>query len=346
MKNIFCFFVLVLLYATRVFADVNGSEGNGYLDFSTGKSAYFKLLGLDSDISSDKTVYSEFPELYDPSVVIAIFDGGFYEEHEELNALLKVSYRDKTHGTLTSSIIMAEAGNDKGFRGIVNPSGQVYGIGFNEISGHTSFHRAAYIKKFCKYFDVVNFSVTFSVKSYRYTKDDFIFKDHLKEMKYFRSAFEAPECSKTLFVLSAGNSDVDAQKENGGIHYVWESSKAVYRPLSNVIVVSSHRGKNSSGEYTATQDYGRSVDIYTEEKLTGPRSYISGYSTRTMYGTSYSAPIISGVASMIAGIPFYKDKPSTIKQALLNSGQKKQAFKGSSLKRPILNAYTIIDDIY
>lgn len=348
MKCYFNFTILLLFFSTRIFADIYGEDGNNYLNFDKGKSGYIKMIGLDSDNPKDKTVFSEYPELYDSRINVAIFDSGFYSNHEELSKLKSSSTKGE-HGTLVAGIIMAKSGNDKGFRGIVNPK-NIYGFSINDITsrwGKYPYQRLKnYIKHSCRYFQVINISQTLSPKGYSETKRKFNIFRHISIMKEYRKVFS--KCSKTLFVLAAGNNKVDAKKNNGAIHYTWDyrRNREKYSPLSNVIVVSGHNGGDSRGRYKSTWDYGKSVDIYTYDRLTGPRSVVRGrskYFTSSVSGSSSTAPQVTGVAAIISDISGYKYRPDKVKRALTNSGQKTYRFSG--YRRPLLNAYTIIHDI-
>jgi len=265
-------------------------------------------IGVDSSNTSANTVHGDFYYYYVSTARIAVIDGGFYFNHEELSNLKKGTGKRNYHGTLVSGIIMAES-NNVGYRGIVKPK-SAYGLYYQHY-GSTVKQKASFIKAMCPSFDVVNLSVNLSNTAYKDKGANFDLELHLDAMDAYREVFEA--CSKTLFVLSAGNSDVDAQKENGGIHYTYNSSKneASYDPLDNVIVVGAHQGG-----LAPTQDYGESVDIYAPENVGGPYKSGSTY-TQNKLGTSFSAPQVTATAGLAFKSISLRGKPAKVKEYIL-----------------------------
>ncbi len=342
----FKYFSIIIIVLFTNYSYSKSNEDTKKYTFEAGKNEYMKIIGFDSDDSSDLTLLNQYAYFHNnPSVSIGVFDSGFYYKFDDLqNQISKGTNSIGDHGTLVSGIIAAEKDNDIGYTGIVNPK-QIYGLNFKDKT--IGKERTKYIKDLCPHFDVINISLTLSSLAYRYKKEDYNEELHLKVMDKWRRVFFSKECSDTTFVLSAGNSDVDAKKENGGIHYVkvYSSGEFEYRPLDNVVVVGAIQGDE------ITQNYGESVDIYAPENVGGPKKVTSSgtsiYSIEN-YGTSFSAPQVTGTIALIHRE--IRKNPKRLKEFLLykanlNNISKVRGKNNPTTSRPILNIYEIVKEV-
>lgn len=294
--KIFLCLIFIVLTTFQIHADTIGEEGEYYNNFYKGRNLYLQETGVDSNISNH-TVHSEYYYFYKSLYSrIGVFDAGFYFDHEDLkNVLKKGTNKIHYHGTLVSGIIAAEGGNEKGYRGIVEPK-YIYGLNYLD-KGSSKNSIKSYIKSLCSSFDIFNISLDLSDTSYTQRGNLYNEKQHVQAMEFWRDTFSSSECKNTIFVLSAGNSDVDAIKDVGGIHYIYDTvkNKSIYSPHDNIIIVGSHQSD------TISQNYGESIDIYAPEKLGGPYKVENGKSTYTRYqtGTSFAAPQVTGAIALM-----------------------------------------------
>lgn len=145
-------------------------------------------------------------------------------------------------------------------------------------------------------------------------------------------------------MLSAGNSNVDARKENGGVQYVKLNGEYTHIAARNIIVVGAIQGNE------ITQNYGESVDIYAPENVGGPYRVSNGTSLYSINktGTSFAAPQVTGAAAMIQRE--IKNNPGRLKEYLTTKANLTHIskVKGSSTataSRPILNVYKIVEKV-
>lgn len=338
--------IIVIIFLFTSYSYSQSNEDTDKYTFETGKNEYMKIIGFDSDDNSDLTLLSQYAYFHNnPSVSIGVFDSGFYFEFDDLkNQISKGTTSIGNHGTLVSGIIAAEKDNGIGYTGIVNPK-HIYGLNLKDKKNWSD--RKDYVIKLCPLFDVINISQNLSQKSYLHTGDNYDEELHLRIMREWRSIFFSKSCSDTTFVLSAGNSDVDAKKENGGVHYVknYSLGEFEYRPLDNVIVVGSIQGDE------ITQNYGESVDIYAPENVGGPKKVTSSgtsiYSIENN-GTSFSAPQVTGTIALIHRE--IRKNPKRLKEFLLykadlNNISKVRGKSNPTTARPILNIYEIVKEV-
>ncbi|MCP4524038.1 MAG: S8/S53 family peptidase [Candidatus Gracilibacteria bacterium] len=335
------------LLATLLFSSYSLAESNEDPDrytFEAGKNEYMHVISFDSDKTTD-TILEDYPEYYRNSgVMIGIFDAGFYFDHEDLKGVLsKGTNKKHYHGTLVAGIISAKKDNELGYTGMVQGKG-IYGMRYQDKTNITE--RETYLKNLCSHFDVINISQTLAYSSYRYKKSSYDEVKHLRTMQWWREIFSSTECSDTLFIVTAGNSNVDSKKENGGIHYSKNSSgNYVYNPSDNIIVAGAIQDDE------ITRNYGQSVDIYAPENVGGPYKVTSsGTSTYTTNrtGTSYAAPQVTAVAAMIQ----YEidNNPARLKEYMLEKADLTMInkVKGKSTRttsRPILNVHKIVEKV-
>ncbi|MCH2188643.1 S8/S53 family peptidase [Candidatus Gracilibacteria bacterium] len=314
-----------------------GEEGNDYQNFLDGGSRYLQDIGVDSSDSSAKTVHNNHYYYYNSPAIFAVIDSGVYSYHKDLTYVRDMSGKRHTHGTTVSAIVGATS-NTIGYRGIVKPR-RLYSI-LDNHRGSSVKQKSDMVKKVCHLLDIVNMSFLLSFEtSYKKTKENFDFESHVQSLSRFRTAFES--CPTTLFVLAAGNSDVDAQKENGGIHYRYDSAtdSIVYDPLDNVIVVGAHRNTSRP-----TQNYGKSVDIYAPENVAAAYKYSSSYKSNQL-GTSFSAPQVTGVAGLLCKMPSLCNDPEKMKEYILDKADLETLVDSEGHARPLLHAYKIVDKV-
>ena len=177
---------------------------------------------------------------------------------------------------------------------------------------------------------------------------------HIKELQKLREFFISKP--NTLFVLSAGNLSRDASSMNGGIHYTYTAAKdgkdesLTFKPLNNVLVVGAMGYDDKLHIYS---NYGESVDIavisgviaahcadtngsyyYSDDTEDGYGIYKQnsdfglpeivpcnpeghGNGNNAYNGTSASAPIAAGIASIMLGLDNALS-PNEVKKLLVN----------------------------
>ncbi len=153
------------------------------------------------------------------------------------------------------------------------------------------------------------------------------YKNDLKKKNSFkknisveRNFYSTGQGKHSLIVFSSGNEYMDAQHANGALHY---NEKGQLDKLDNVIIVAALQDEEHLVDYS---NYGESVDIAAP---TGVKSLgfelkqnrlIDNYDS-SFTGTSASAPIVAGVASLIYSInPDFT--PKQVKDILINSATK------------------------
>jgi len=240
---------------------------------------------------------------------IGVCDAGNYEtKHEDLigrfsEVILGTDHKED-HGTLVSGVIGAQTDNHTGIAGInwktkINANVNTYGslqklvAKENVRLANNSWgfpwskhpHFSPYIKKQ---------------------------RERRRQYSYNRSRRLRKLCEKyhdTLFVWSAGNG-VDHQKKykniknkNFGVDGKYSTPSMHYDTLStlekldNLIVVAAIADK--SGKLTFYSNYGKSVDIAAPTHF---RSTDLDNKYEIFNGTSASAPVVTGVASLIYAI--------------------------------------------
>ena len=268
-------------------------------------------------------------------VDIGISDGAFNVSHEDLDFTRNVTARDpnltnsewknqQNHGNRTVGSIAAVTDNAKGIAGI-NWKANIYGSNSNDISIQEIMDIAPNVKVLNMSWGVLgHIPKNFNPYDPEFTLSRFMegqFRNgNVRSISEIYRDFAEDNESK-LFVFSAGNgvgdgspdnSDVtgygvDSRYGNGNLHY----RLGFLSRVDNILVVGSVL---ENGIMPKTSNYGRSVDIVA------PTKYVStdfdGYSKYT--GTSASAPVVSGVASLIYSInPKFTGKD--VKKILIES---------------------------
>jgi subtilisin family serine protease len=333
--------IIVLFFSLNSIAYNIGEEGEDYRSFNRGYNEYMHLIGADSNVLGNNTLHDEYYYFYKALYSkIGVFDMGFYFNHEDLiNVLKKGTNTVNYHGTLVSGIIAAESGNQKGFRGITQPK-YIYGLNYLD-KGRSWSDVSKYIKSLCSAFNIFNISLDVANTSYRQSGNNFNMVKHIKNIQKWRVLISSPECNNTMFVFAGGNSNVDAKKDNGAIHYEYNNSITRYKPLDNVIIVSSYK------DGIISQNYGNSIDIYAPDFLAGPYKFESGNSTYTKMqsGSSYAAPQVTATVSVVLK-SFISMQPKKIKEYILNNHYQETITDVDGNIKPMLNTYQIINKVY
>lgn len=344
MKIIYIFLIFIFI-SFNTNAKFLGNDGEiynqPYIQFKEGFNKYLHDIGADSNSLGNQTLQNEYYYFYKAIYAkIGVFDAGFYFEHEDLkNILSKGTNRKHYHGTLVSGIIAAEAGNNKGYRGIIEPK-YIYGLSYLD-QGSSWSNISNYIKSLCGSLDIFNISLDVENTSFRQSGENYDEIKHIKNINKWRTLINSPECKNSMFIIAAGNSNVDAKKDMGSLHYVHENNIIKYKPLDNIIIVGSIKNGIIS------ENYGESIDIYAPDLLAGPYKYENGDSSYTKYqsGTSYTAPQVTATVAAVLK-SFINMNPKKIKQYILNKAQLNTIQDVNGYNRPILNTYQIIDKVY
>ena len=244
------------------------------------------------------------------------------------NDVLNINEKNRDHGSAVSGIIAALTGNGKGISGINWKSKLVaerYATALNEQSVR-------------KYYNVIS----------------------KEKVKLINNSWKVGEFWKTyqkisqeqgehvLHVWAAGNDGSDVLNHNGVLHV----SNGKYAPLGNVVVVASHL---KDGKLARGSNYGKTVDIAAPTGMKAPKGMLNGYYKAEdendygsysgsgeiggFIGTSASAPVVTGVASLIFSVN-PKFSPSDVKKILISSATKKATHRHTSKKFPGPNGET------
>jgi hypothetical protein len=336
-----------ILLATLLLTQSNlslaeSNEGSNEYTFNHGNNEYMHTIGFDSK-TSNYTVLNKYPYYHhNTTVMVGIFDSGYYFNHEDLtNTLTSGTSREDMHGTLVAGIIGAEKDNNLGYTGIIKPK-KMYGMSYYHKP--SSNDKRSYVKSLCSYFDVINISQTLSRTAYRVSRSNYNDEIHLISMNKWRDIFLSPECINTTFVISGGNSKVDARKENGGLQYIKVNNQYIYSSAPNIIITGAIQGNE------ITQNYGESIDIYAPENIGGPSIVSNGISlyTKSATGSSITAPQVTGAAAMIQRE--IKNNPGRLKEYLttkvnLTMISKVKGLSTATTSRPVLNIYKIVEKV-
>ena len=270
-----------------------------------------------------RNVLEDNPALYTPPFTAGVIDRGFYQNHEDFdNFLLNLNPGSKDyHGTATyGSSFGSIPGNKKGTLAISKP----YTI-LKDASLRPYYNNFKILASFNV--RIINASVFHYIEGENNIEggnniDSLI--DLIKLYKPFRD--EIKSNPDILYIFSAGNDGLDAIHGNGILHYTYSEpeNKIVYNELTNVIIVGAIGYDNNLHYYS---NFGKSVDIATISGIFAPMS-INGFNLSTYHdtvkygihrfqydvsgnligggidggnfsGTSASAPIASGMASLL-----------------------------------------------
>jgi hypothetical protein len=335
------FYLIILFLPLSSFAQFLTNEGPNYNHFNKGYNQYLHDTGIDSNSLGNQTLQNEYYYFYKTLYAkIGVFDAGFYFNHEDIkNTVKRGTNETHYHGTLVAGIISAEASNGKGYRGIIDTK-YTYGL-FHKEKGSSWSSINSYVKSLCGAFNIFNISLDLENTSFRQSGNNYNEIKHIKNIQKWRTLISSPECKNTMFVVAAGNSDVDAKKDMGSLHYEYVNNSIVYNDLDNVIIV----GSIKNGEIS--ENYGKSVDIYAPDSVAGPYKHENGNSTYTKYqsGTSFTAPQVTAAVGAVLK-SYIIMKPKDIKEYILNKANLSRITDINGYSRPILNTYQIIDKVY
>ena len=320
-------------------------------------------------------VFQDNPYLAYPFFDVGVIDNGIYLDHEDFHDFVmpvNTSFSTMYHGTGVSSLFSTSGmANNLGTHGLVN--GRTF---FNDYT----LDEDNYILKYLNFFNNSNTNIKIITQSMAleadssYAKyegrgnegnswpvlvDEFSADEEIARVqavaplrKYF---LENPD---TLFILAAGNSSQNALKNNGAVHYKYESMNfdVVYSEIPNVIVVGAVGFYNTLHHYS---DFGLSVDIagisglYAARCVDNGQSYyyfdneensygifmnsndfseptiadgksecnVDAHTNATMNGTSASAPVIAGLAAVLQNMD-NSLSPAQIKDYLTDNTSK------------------------
>ena len=278
-------------------------------------------------------------------VLIGIADTGFYPGHKDINISRLRTKQIDDHGTAVAGIIAADTNNSIGISGI-NWKSELVVTGVNTNNWDNSDVIFANIFKVKKIIDpkvkLINNSWT-----YKYWKDKSLKEKPKKSIKngikYSRDKKENIEVEyiKKLFIFTAGNEGMDSGATNGALHL---NSDGSVNKSENVIIVAALLRDGNLPEYSC---YGEVVDIAAPTSVKAPKIVDNNNSTyyelessdSTLYGTDYSstyddnnkaipfngtsasAPIVTGVASLIYSL-YPGFEPQDVKNILIKSSSK------------------------
>ncbi|UUN14636.1 MULTISPECIES: S8 family serine peptidase [Idiomarina] len=251
------------------------------------------------------------------NVQIAVVDGGFYAEHEELQGryshLLTAS--QSAHGNGTAGAIVGASNNGVGVTGINHSSQAVlarWGVqSYAEALAQDDANDLRKIK-------VVNNSWGPMGNNSSSISMGIYFSRSYRQL--------ALAHQDVLHVWAAGNDGRSATYQNGALHL---NNNGSYSPLSNIMVVAAH---GSDGLLLPYSNYGTSVDIAAPSEYLGVGAVNAGVSeyyaseddsygscySGGFNGTSAASPVVAGAASLIYSM-YPGFTPTEVKQILVDS---------------------------
>ena len=247
------------------------------------------------------------------SVKVGVIDSGLYKNHPEIRTSLNqdgiFSSTQSAHGTEVIGTIAGSWLNSDAFIGVA-PMAK---ISFGLENDHEQYRLVANQAP-----RVINSSWGLC------NNDDDQCSDVVARKKMNPYRGQAELHTNILHVWGAGNSGINAKFQNGSMHFLVDGTKAT---LDNMIIVGA---VVDDGNLSGLSDYGESVDIAAPTAFRAPTSYdelssppVANYSNGRSYGglitcalgqdgnpvkdenqcafngTSASAPIISGVATLM-----------------------------------------------
>jgi len=222
-------------------------------------------------------------------VIIGVSDGGFYPQHEDLIGRIDsiLTSKKADHGTGVAGTIGANTNNKVGVSGINHISKMQ--LASSGKAGYLSLLSSPKVKVINSSWGAMGNGSNL-VKGFAHTR------------KYRKIA---KNNSDILHVWAAGNDGANAKVQNGAIH-LFNSAKIL--KLENTIVVAA---LGSDGALVHYSNYGNTVDIAAQTEFKSPKNILNGvsnYYEGTSYGlhhgggfngTSASAPVVTGVASLV-----------------------------------------------
>lgn len=281
-------------------------------------------------------------------VNVGIVDNGIDLNHEDLdiNIINEDFSNTEVHGTFVSGIIGAINNNNKGITGI-NPEANIffvdiYKTGLQKIFKTENLNSLEAIQKClennCK---VINYSSGLDKKKYPSLEDmhEAAINDARNAagcLLFFLNNFD----NNFIIVQSAGNNDINSGEYNGLFCSItddlleealeeyddeFKKNHPIEEIKSHYIIVGSIDNKsNESYPVSSFSNFGNSVTLYAPgNKLfsTRPFSILDG-SYQLDSGTSFSAPIVAGTASLLWSIN-ENFTPSQVKDILVSTATNK-----------------------
>jgi len=229
-----------------------------------------------------------------------------------------------THGTMVAGIIGAESNNNTGISGI-NWNVKLMPV----IACNNSGCGDQAITSAVKYAvdngaDIINLSLAGSV--FNYTDD-------------FNTAIKYAFDRNVLVVVAAGNGDVE-----GGIGRNLNTTKV--SPVcndGNENMVLGVGAINANNQITSWSNYGNCVDVYAPgENIVSTavpaHSTLSGFYD-TADGTSFSTPIVSGIAALIKA-KYPEIKNTAIRDRIINNSDNQNNINIVNAHKAISQAFT------
>jgi subtilisin family serine protease len=228
-----------------------------------------------------------------------------------------------THGTMVAGIIGAESNNNTGISGINWNVKLMPVIACNDSGCGDQAITSAIKYAVDNGADIINLSLAGSV--FNYTDD-------------FNTAIKYAFDRNVLVVVAAGNGDVE-----GGIGRNLNITKV--SPVcndGNENMVLGIGAVTANNQITSWSNYGNCVDVYAPgENIVSTavpaHSTLSGFYD-TADGTSFSAPIVSGIAALIKA-KYSEIKNTAIRDRIINNADEQGGLK-------IVNAYRAISQSF
>lgn len=258
-------------------------------------------------------------------IKIGIIDVGVNDKHSELDGRVErllgylscnvLDDNSCVHGTAVAGAMVGKSNNEYGITGI-NFNSKAY-LGDAVFDGVDEFDKRT--KTFANYASLISLKNDIKVinNSWGFATN-FLSKEQAI-LKTREARYIAAKTSNILHVWAGGNDGVDAIGQNGAIHL---KSTGEYAPMKNVIIVGAYLKDGTLARYSV---FGDTVDIVAPTAYKAARSRTQN-SGDTYYfaesgdkygsndkdasgdhfvgfdGTSASAPVVTGVASLIASV--------------------------------------------
>ncbi len=316
---------------------IQTNEGNEYLNYHN----ILETLRLN-------------PYLYNPNFEIGVMDSGIYSNHEDFHTFYsgflggeQTSIPEHYHGNMVSSLFgHSQITNNLGIHGIVNAKvnfinrgrflyDEVYEKFLKGLKNKPKVVNISYTQHYCssyRIYELISQTETFSEDDIEYLNScdlttesvysENATQNHIRNFQDIR--LEIQNNQDTLFVIAAGNRGVDASWEEGALYYnVDELGDISTTPekLDNVLIVGDITNEGILKSYS---NYGNTLDIVamgtayaaSEVVIDSDGSVASIYDTKN--GTSFSAPIVAGMASVLFSMDSALS-PADVKSLLLQS---------------------------
>jgi hypothetical protein len=250
----------------------------------------------------------------DDKISIGVMDCGFFKDHSDLINRIEssLSYRECAHGTESAGVIVAEANDNSNSTGI-NWQSKAILANYGKDGEFGADSTISSIRTMNSYRLLVNNSKIRVINNSwgpisqcdRDSQGNNIFSNCPTTSQSYagydglRPIIE--DSTNILHVFSAGNDGRNADTQNGVVHLIKTGGVYSLNKLPHVLVVAAI---GQDGKLVNYSNYGDTIDIAAPTEFQAPYDGTGATSRMNLKfdGTSASAPVISGVASLILSV--------------------------------------------